>query len=234
MTDELNYYVDLRADFKHPDSIDEPSGEELAAILAEGLPTHGITVLKTEGIDFSYFVECVSGSSTIELMVGDDFLLDDADNRWYIQPCKDRSFFSRKDQFESDCRTLLLAVDKTLRGCSRISDIRWFPFFETPDYLALLPYSSGPVRAPDFMEQLHPLIRFDWRVSRILSAIASPLGIILGFLLFVVLTGITPKFVGYIALVATILVFGLWAVVPMVLSWLIGRKAKNERQRNGG
>jgi hypothetical protein len=158
-------------------------------------------------------------------MVSADFL-NDEDSRWHIQPCAKRSFFGRKDHPESDYRTLLLAVDKTLRDCSHISDIRWFPFFDTPDYLALLPYSSGPVRAADFQEQLHPLIRLDWQISRISSAIASPLGLALGFVFLLLIAAIAPAFVRYIAFAVFVFMLVLMVVVPMVLGSLIRRQAR--------
>ena len=96
----LHYYVDVRADFPRPASIAEPTGAELAAILADGLPKHGVQATKSECVDFAHYVECSMGASAIELMVGAEYL-DETDNRWYIQPCPRTHFLrsSSRDLF---------------------------------------------------------------------------------------------------------------------------------------
>ncbi len=232
MNEELHYYVDLRADFKRPESIDEPTGAELAAIIGDGLPKHGVTVCKNEGVDFAHYVECVAGSSRIELMVGAE-VLSEEDNRWYIQPCAKRTFFGCQAVSNSDYRMLLLAVDAILRECQRVSDIRWFPTFETPEYLALMPYANGPIRDPDYAHHLHPLIWFDWQLNRITNLIVRPLGIISFFLLSCVLVVALPA-VGPV--VITVLFFSalaLMTVVPFVLSILVDRAAKRKSESGG-
>lgn len=222
---DLHNYVDFQADFRHPSSIDEPSGEELAAILAEDLPRHGIIVLKTEGSDFAHYVECESGSSTIELMVGAE-TLGLANCRSYILPFTKRTFFGHKTVLDSDYRTLFLAVNEVLHASERISDIRWYPEFEGPEYLALTPHSPGPIPEADFGHAMHPLIRFDRRLERVISAIYHPFGMFGFFVLTCILIAIAPE-VGIV--IATILFFtalALMTVVPFGLSILVRREAK--------
>jgi hypothetical protein len=158
-------------------------------------------------------------------MVGAE-LLDDEHNRWYIMPCRKRSTFDRKDHLESDYRQLMLAIDPVLKNCDRISDIRWFPGFETPDYLALLPHSLGPIRDADYETRLHPLIRLDRRIDRITDAIASPVRVFLGFVFACTLVIALPK---YGVSIVTALFFGflfLVVVVPIIVGARMSKEAK--------
>lgn len=230
MNEELHSYVDVRADFPRPESIDVPTGSELATILADELPKHGVQATKSKDVDFAHYVECSMRASTIELMVGAEYL-DEADNRWYVQVCPKRTFFGRQAVTYSDYRELLLAVDAVLRECDRVSEIRWFPNFEVPEYLALMPRADGPIRAPDYIQQLHPLIWFDWQLDRISNQIVSPLGILSFFILACVLAfacpGIGPAVVFFLFCFALVLM----TVVPGVLWTLIAREA-NRRKRH--
>jgi len=222
MGEDLNYYVDFRADFKRPASLEEPAGEELARLLEEGLPAHGIPALKVKDGNFSYFVECLSGTSKIELMLGLVDPVDDDCYRWLVLPCAKRNFFGRKDYPESDYRQLLFAIDKTLQGCDRVEDIRWFPGFETQEYLSLMPPSPGPLRDPQLDERVHPLVRFDRRVNRITHTVLSPLGLILGIIFWVSLGVMSPSLAGYLFLS----MLGLFVGIPIVLSFLIRSAAR--------
>ncbi len=225
MNDTLNYYVDLKADFNRVESLEKPSGEELANIIATGLPSHGITIRKIEGVDFCHYIECDVGSSTIELMVGEQ-LLDETKSRWDIQPCAKRSIFGRDRVPDENYRLLLSAVDTMLRECDRISDIRWFPGFETPEYLALMPYSAGPIRDPDYEKRLHPLTRLDWLLNRAANLTWGPIGIISFVILACVLGVLMPKTFVPVITVLFFAILALGTIIPFVLSVLMRREAK--------
>ena len=219
MNDELNYYVDLRADFKRPESIEEPTGGELAGILAAGLPAYGITVNKNKGVDSCHYVACVAGSSIIELMVSTQ-IFDETEERWDILP-------NASDTVPvSDYRTLLMAVDSVLRNCDRISDIRWFPQFETPEYLALMPSSPGPIRDANLKDCVHPLIHCYWSLNRVNNAITHPIAVISYFLFVCVLFALTPDVAAPIASVTFFTALALMTVVPFMLSLFVDREAK--------
>jgi hypothetical protein len=183
-------------------------------------------------MDLAHCVECKSGSSTIELMVGAE-LRDDANDRWYIQPCTKKSLFGPKKVPSSDCRSLLLAVDEVLQASERVSDIRWYPSFDTPEYLALMPHSGGPVRDADFDDRLHPLIRFYWKLDRITSAIAHPLGVASFFVLACILIVVAPRSGPVIMAVLFLTVLALCTIVPMILSVVVSREAKRISEQGG-
>jgi len=225
MNEELHYYVDLCGDFRRPASIEEPSGDELAAILADGLPKHGVTVLKNEGIDFSHFLDCDVDGCTVELMVGAEDL-DETNNRWYIQPCAKRSFFGRQVVPDATYRKLLLSVDAVLRSSPRISGIRWFPSFNTPAYLALMPAASSPIRAADYADNPHPLIRTYWRLNAITNACLHPIFMILFFLSTVVLVFAFPNAGPVVVTIFFFSVLAIMTAVPFILSVFVGREAK--------
>ncbi|MBB3210535.1 hypothetical protein FHS27_006382 [Rhodopirellula rubra] len=231
MNEELHYYVDLCGDLRRPESIEEPSGDELAAILADGLPKHGVAVLKNEGVDFSHYLDCDVDGSTVELMVGAE-VLDDTNNRWYIQPCAKRNFFGRETVPDATYRTVLLAVDAVIRSSPRISDVRWFPCFDTPEYLTLMPGANSPIRAPDYADNAHPLIRAYWNLNAITNICLHPVFMVSFFLLTIVLVGTFPNVGPAIITVLFFSILALMTVVPFVLSIFVGRAAK--RSASGG
>lgn len=226
MTEDFNYFVDMKADFPWPESADEPAGEELANILAAGLPRHGIEVVKVEGDEYCYWVECLVGATNIDLNVSAE-MLDDQHHRWQIIPWKQpNSSFGRREDPDPDYRVLMLAIDPVLKECDRISDIRWFPTYETPDYLALLPHSSGPIRDPDYEARLHPLIRLDQRIERITELFFRPLGFTLAIVFVLLIVNTFPHYAGQIT-GALFLGFVILAVIiPNVLTSRVGREAK--------
>ena len=231
MNEDLHYYVDLCGDFRRPESIDEPSGDELAAILADGLPEHGVTVLKNEGIDFSYYLDCDVDGCTVELMVGAE-ILDDTSSRWYIQPCAKRNFFGRQTVPDAACRQLLLAVDAVLHSSPRISGIRWFPSFDAHEYLALMPAANGPIRAADYADNLHPLIRTYWNLNAVTNICLHPIFMISFFLSTIVLVSAFPNAGPVIVTIVFFFILALMTVVPFILSIFVGREVK--RGAGGG
>ena len=231
MNEELHYYVDLCGDFRRPASIEEPSGDELAAILADGLPEHGVAVLKNEGVDFSHYLDCDVDGCTVELMVGAE-VLDDTNNRWYIQPCAKRNFFGRETVSDATYRTLLLAVDAVIRSSPRISDVRWFPCFDTPEYLALMPVASNPIRTPDYADNLHPLIRTYWNLNSISNLCVHPISLVLFFVLASFGSFLFPAIGPMVASIVFFTALGIMTVVPFVLSIFINREA--HRRASGG
>ncbi|MEM9941417.1 MAG: hypothetical protein AAF939_07470 [Planctomycetota bacterium] len=225
MNEELHYYVNLCGDFRRPVSIEEPSGDELAAILADCLPGHGVTVLKNQGVEFSHFLSCDVDGYIVELMVGAE-VLDDTNNRWYILPYSKRNFFGRETVPDTVYRKLLLAVDAVLRSSPRISGIRWFPNFDTPEKLALMPFADSPIRAPDYGDNLHPLIRTYWKLNVITSICLHPAFLVSFFLLTVVVVGTFPNVGPVVTMVLFFSILALMTVVPFVLSVFVGREAK--------
>lgn len=231
MNEDLHYYVDLCGDFRRPESIVEPSGDELAAILSDGLPDHGVAVLKNEGIDFSHFLDCVVDGCTVELMVGAE-VLDDTNSRWYIQPCAKRNFFGRQAIPDAAYRTLLLAVDTVLHSSTRISKIRWFPSFDSPEYLTLMPSANSPIRAADYADNLHPLIRAHWNLIAVTNACVHPISVILFFIFASFGSLLFPAVGPTIASVVFFAALATMTVVPFVLSIFVNREAK--RTSSGG
>jgi len=231
MNEDLHFYVDLRGDFRRPESIEEPSGDELAAILANGLPEHGVAVLKNEGIDFSHYLDCDVDGCTVELMVGAE-VLDGTNNRWYIQPYAKRNFFGRETVPAAAYRKLLIAVDAVLHSSPRISDIRWFPSFDTPEYLALMPAASTPIRADDYADNLHPLIRTYWSLNTFTNACVHPVSLILFFVFASFGSFLFPGIAPMIASVVFFAALAMMTVVPFMLSIFVNREAK--RSASGG
>ncbi len=158
-------------------------------------------------------------------MVGAEVLGEEKD-RWYIQACSKESYFTRKDHPKADYRRLLLAVDATLQENDRVADIRWFPGYETPNYLALLPHSSGPLRDADYEQQLNRWVRLDWRFNRITNVAFSPVGFLLAVALFCALALIFPAFVGQIALTCGVIAVALLLFVQTVIDAMVAREAR--------
>ena len=225
MHEQLHYYVHFQADFIRPASYDEPSGQELAAVLADGLPLYGINVEKVEGLDFAHYLQCVSGSSTIELMVGAELDME-REQLWYVQPCAKRSIFQRSVVPFEDYRDLLLAVDATLQRCDRVTAIRWFPAFETNDYLSLMPEATSPLRAADYEASLHPLIRLQWRLNRLLHVAVSPMTLLGSFCLVMIVAVWMPQIVAPLVSFLFFSVLILAIAAPFIISVLIARTAR--------
>lgn len=230
---DLHNYVDMRADFHRPAAIDQPTGGELAAILAAGIAQRDIRVTKTEAVDFANYVECEVGTSSIELMVGAEFL-NGANDRWYVQPLAKRTFFGTKEVSENDYRELLLALDDVLKNCDRVSDIRWYPSFDTPEYLALMPRSDGPIPEPSYFDNLHPLIWIYWRLNQIIEFLESPIGFWGFVILACILLGAIPQFGMYIVTLLFFTSLAMMTVVPLVLSIFVSREAKRLAKCNRG
>jgi len=229
---DLHHYVDFQGDFERPESFDEPSGEELADFLADALTRDGIAIVSVEGMDFAHYVDCECGASTIELMVGAE-VADDRDDRWYVQPCRKHSFFGYKPVHDPDLRRLLLSVDKALRHCSRVSDVRWYPAFDTAEYLALMPYSDSPIPQPDYGSDLHPLIWLYWNLNQLTGKITHPLAIV-GFIILVCVCMVAaPESAMVVTSFLFFTAFGLMTVVPFLLSILISREAQRLSHENG-
>ena len=172
MENSFNRYVDMKADFKRPAEVFDPAGEELAQILATGLPSQDITVVKVEGGDDSlYWVECQSGSSTIELTMGVDnpMAREEEEYRWFVSPREQRSPAGNQTQQEADLQKLMFAVDAVIKSNDRINDVRWFPQFEEPTYLAFLAPSEDPHLDPNWQEHVPSIIRYDLLLDRIKS-----------------------------------------------------------------
>lgn len=217
----MNSYARFRADFDRPQFIHEPSGEELADFLAEGLADHGIAARKADDADFQHYLECDCGNSQIELAVGVDVFDDNGDDHWSIMLCRpSKSFFRRKGP-SSDTLAILHAVSETIGKSERITDIRWYPLFDTPETLSLIPYSHGPDLSPNFYEQVHPLIRLEWT----LNGIAFPAWCAF-CLLTAILVPLEPQF-GELGSRVLQYGFGITLVsffaVPIVLGRLIHR-----------
>jgi len=194
-------------------------------VLADALARDGIAIIRNEGVDFAHYVECQAGISTIELMVGAE-LIDGGNDRWYVQPCRKRTFFGHKQMIDTDLRAILLSVDGALRDCPRVSDIRWYPSFDTPEYLALMPRSDGPVPESDYGSSLHPLIRFYWRLNQVTGMITHPLGIVGFFILVCGLMVAAPESGKVIASALFFTALAFMTVVPFVLSILVSREAR--------
>jgi hypothetical protein len=129
----------------------------------------------------------------------------------------------------SDLRAVLQSVDGALRRCSRVSDVRWYPSFDTPQYLALMPYSDEPIPEPDYGSKPHPLIGLYWRLNNVTEMITSPVTAIGFFLFAFTLTVIAPE-VGLVVIM--VLFFAALAVMilaPLMLSILVSHEAQRRQ-----
>lgn len=163
MDEILNGYVDLRADFTYPDSFDETPGEELAHLLTEQLPAHGISAEMCDEPDYAQYVDCIVDGLPYDLGVGGEKDEIDGGVRWYVMLMENKVCKLKVDEEEcrAACRRLLFAIDEIIQRCDAIHDIRWYPeFFELSKREYILP-SPGPIRDPDLDAHLHPL----WRLQ---------------------------------------------------------------------
>lgn len=233
MATELNNYVDFKWDFARPKVVDglpvEPLGAELATFLANRLPGLGIEVLTVDKSEEGSYLICRSNASTIELMVSFDYW-DMEDARWSILVCRKRTFWGKSNYPEVDVRGLLYAVDKILKESGRITDIRWFPGFETSDYLSLMRPSDGPIRCPDLDQDLPFALRLD-RFSRRLANVYLPC-VFIGGLIIVALFGRTfPKLPSVFGGVCTIMFLVALFVLPIAVGRFVHHAAQQRRQQ---
>jgi hypothetical protein len=196
MPEELNYYVDFRADFLALDADDEAHGPELAQLLADELSKHDIAV-RTFETHRDRFIQCSCGVTKIGLSIGPE-LFEGQGDRWFIQLCGKRSFLGREQHPESDCRKLLVAIGEILNESDRVFDIRWYPYFELLPDRELIKPSAGPLRETPLDEQLHPLSRLERKLSRIDRAFFGPLGCTLWLVSVVIFSKVAPELVASI------------------------------------
>ncbi len=168
MRPRLNTFVDLVADFPKPDYRTEVPGKDLAELLARALRARGIDVLSIEGTDIAHYIRCRSGRREFKMMVSvDDFK---EVNRWQIL-CPSTlgvidHWLGRTDH--DDHQRLLLAIDETLRESDTIHGVRWFPAYESPEYLDLLVPCEGPIRDPLPGPRVALIVRLDRFLDRLL------------------------------------------------------------------
>jgi|GEM_PF-4036924 len=164
----LNLYAVVDADFARAKSFEVPSGKELAQVIADGLADQDVQVERVEPVDFCYAVKCDLGGIQVQFEVGEEIPPDESD-AWSIQICAPDASKKQVDSAFVEIEKLLMALDHVLKTSERISEVRWYPSFETPGFLALMPALSGPTRSPDYESQLHPLTRYDqwWDRSKV-------------------------------------------------------------------
>ena len=222
---ELLGYAELKTDFPPPENYLKPTGGMLARIIVDGLRKHKFDVSEPEAVDFANYVECKMGNCIFELMIGAE-VNEDEDNRWYVLPSLKKRKCRTTEATREDLQKLLIALSHVLNQSERVSDLSWYPAFDTPEFLALMPKSSSPVPGPDYLEQVHPLIRFYWRSNMFFNRLHSPLAI-LSFFMFTCLMFVAFQQVGaYISFSIFLIGFLATILTPIVVSILVARTAK--------
>jgi len=230
MKSNLLYYVHFKADFSRPDNVMGPTGEELAEILFAGLTEEGIEVTKAQEFDVANYLECQLGSSEIELLVGAD-LEAKSNDQWYISSCQKRGNFRDKPIPEEVYRDFLIDVNNVIHNSPRISEIRWFPGYDTLDVLSLMPLSDSPVRSPGYDDEILPLIRTYWRMNWMLY---HPIFLMVFFLFAGLLLSTVPVlWREFVATGLCLIWFGMFFVDMVVLPTLISWEAKRKRMGKG-
>jgi len=226
----LNTFIDLIGDFPKPIGHDDTPGKELAELVADGLAQRGFSDLQVMDGDFGFYVICTQGNCQLEAMVTVDDCTDM--QRWQIitnfrVPLLERVFRRPWPQIFED---FLFAIDNILHESDRVTSIRWYPYFETSDYLALQPHSEGPIRELSADKQLPLLIRMDRYLEWIFQRITSPIGIAVAFAIFISLGGtFSPTIAGVVALIFFVAVLLIGAVIPTIISCCVASEARKRR-----
>ncbi len=208
----INKFVVFHADFRWPTPDEIAAAEELAEHLAASLTAHGISVEEVDGDELGHEIKCGVGDSTITLWVTADTLKDEPGD-WTAGICAKQTFFGDKPHAEDDVITLVQALDACLQESERIWDIRWYPHFETPDYLALMTASDGPICDPELYEQMHPVLRRDMQLMRLTNLVCGLRGFLLFACVYIVLRTVAPQ-LAHLAL-------GVFAALFLVFVFLV-------------
>lgn len=227
MKTDLHTYVVIEGDFRRIPDFDQPTGGDLAEVLAQGLPTQGITVRETEGVDFAHYIKCEVQTSGFQLTVSEETPWDPETN-WSVMVCwSDRSAFSRIPT--ARLRQLLLAINEVLHECDRITDVRWYPWFDESEHLFLMHRADSPIIEADYWETLRPLIRAEHGIGNRGRRIAHSL------LLVVLCTcAFLPTQLPLAAKIATGVMYATFGRVIFVPIWrdiLIYREARRLREQ---
>jgi hypothetical protein len=126
-----------------------------------------------------------------------------------------------------------LSIDKVLKGSNRISDVRWFPSFETPDYLSLMRPSNGPLREPQLDSDLSFALKFE-RANVLFVNFGLPGIAIFGIVVAVLFKNVFPESVNWIwGAIGTLFLVSVF-ILPCVVGRLILHEAQRVRQRITG
>lgn len=229
MKPTLHNYVVIEGDFTRCCNIDEPTGGELAEVLARGLSTKNVAVLDLEGVDFAHYIECELNGSRFNLMVGEETPWDSETN-WSVVFGHSKGTSWSKIPTEH-YRRLLLAVNDALHACGQITSVRWYPRFETPEYLTLMHRAESPIVSADYWETLHPLIRAEYGIGDTNSVGLHPL-ILFGLPACAYLLASHFGTGEHVVVGLIYMMIGWWFYAPIRRHGLIVREARQLRENS--
>lgn len=228
----INTYVDFLSDFPFPESFspDFVPGEEVAQFLAAGLDKQDVKVLGVEEQEPALGREilCMCEGQRFSIRVSVD-LWDDI-GRW----CLLTAMLNKKGragplcgQAELDALTrFLIKVNEVLRDSAAIRDIRWFPHFDTSEYLEIQEPGDGPIRDPEADSRLPFVLRFE----RLLENI--PRQFIVFFIAVIIIVSLLNPNLGVTVVkvsIATLLVCII--VAPIFTSTWVRHLARHRRKQ---
>jgi len=217
MDEELNYYVLFRGDFPWPDDEYFAASDELAEFLEQGLQERGLVIEKIDRSELGHYFTLKVGDVSINLLVSADILIDET-GQFSLMPFENTTFWGRPvSPSHEDYRDLLTAINEVLQESERVSDIRWFPSFETSEYLNLMPPSEGPIREPTFEDNLPTVIKWDIFLTRITRpSVAIPLFLLIA-LGFMIVSVIEPKLQPMLIAIGVTLFLSMIFLIPLVM-----------------
>jgi hypothetical protein len=184
-TISLNTFVDFVADFPEPGASDDLPGKEVAEFLASGLQCRGIEAIRIadERPDIGRYVYCSFRDQHFAICVTFDNR--ERDGRWQLlpYPADDRGRIDRRKRrnHSEAFETLLLAIHETLRQSPQVREVRWFPHFREPHYLAIQRPGDGPIRDPRAEQHWPFVLRLDRFLNDVSRLLVSPLVCLLVF-----------------------------------------------------
>lgn len=149
MGEQLNWFADFLGDFPKPIRCDEPPeqlpGRELAELIADGLRNRQFAVHSIETYDIEHVIRCSSGRREFRIHVWVDDI--SRIERWEVCCPSSSGWLARllgRSDYEEHKR-ILEAIDDILKSSSRVHDIRWFRYYESPWLRGRCPRFAGPV-----------------------------------------------------------------------------------------
>lgn len=223
----LNTFIDLIGDFPKPTVLDDTPGKELSDLLAAGLAKRGFKVTQVMDEGLGYHITCRQENYLFRATVTIDDLI--TIQRWNIITDFKVPFVERvlRRPWPSGFEHFLFAINDVLRESDRVTSIRWFPYFDTPNYLAIQPASEGPI--PELSADTHlPLvIRFDRFLNWLNHLAGSPTGIVVTIAFLIGLGMVfSPTVAGIVSLVYFVVLLLICVVFPMFIGLYVAFTAR--------
>lgn len=229
---DLNTFVDFLTDLPPPDLCEPLPAGDLAQSLSDELVQRNVSVLGVEGTETAFYLRCECEGRPFELMLSADYT--GASSRWWIKSYSKQAWYrwqNRRRTTDAQ-RTLLLALDGSLRTLQSIRSLRWFREIDVPWYLDYQVAAESPIRAPDLDQRDPFLIRLDRRCDWIFVSLVSPLGFAGAAVMIGLMATLDPRLSGVFIIGVLLLLVLTAVVIPAMISRLVAYRARSKRSND--